>query len=218
MSARNLSRIVVLISGNGSNLQALIDACQAGEIDGRIVAVISNKDGVFGLERGRLAGIDSLVVASKGVSDRAAYDAELQHAIDAYQPDLLVLAGFMRILSSGFVRHYRGRMLNIHPSLLPKYQGLNTHQRAIDAGDSQHGASVHFVTEELDGGPVILQARVPILAGDDAEALAKRVLTQEHLIYPLAVRWFCQQRLRLDEDERAWLDGQLLGPAGHSGG
>jgi len=217
MSLSQHSRIVVLISGNGSNLQALIDACQDGWIDGQIVAVISNKADAFGLKRARQAGIATRVVASKGITDRATYDATLQQTIDRFRPDLLVLAGYMRILSGEFVRHFRGRMLNIHPSLLPKYQGLNTHQRAIDAGDSEHGASVHFVTEELDGGPVILQAKVPVFIGDNADEVARRVLVQEHAIYPLVVKWFCQQRLTLDGNERACLDGQPLDPGGYAG-
>ena len=132
-----------------------------------------------------------------------------------YQPDLVVLAGFMRILSGDLVHHFAGRMINIHPSLLPKYQGLHTHQRAIDAGDSEHGASVHFVTEELDGGPVILQARVPIFEGDTADEVAARVQAQEHSIYPLVVRWFCEGRLQM-VDSAVQLDGALLGPAGYA--
>lgn len=189
--------IVVLISGSGSNLQALIDAEQKGELSGEITAVISNRANAFGLERARKAGIKTQVIDHKSFEDRESYDKALAEAIDQYQPDLVILAGFMRILTADFVNHYYGRMLNIHPSLLPKYRGLNTHQRAIDDGETHHGVSVHFVTPELDGGPVIIQAPVELLKNDDKESLAKRVQTQEHLIYPLAVNWFCQNRLSL---------------------
>lgn len=151
----------------------------------------------------------------KAYADRVAYDQELIATIDQHQPDLVVLAGFMRILTPEFVQHYQGRLLNIHPSLLPKYQGLNTHQRAIEAGDTEHGCSVHFVTAELDGGPVILQAKVPIFPDDDAEAVAQRVHEQEHRIYPLVVRWFCQNRLQQQSD-KALLDGLLLSDHGYA--
>lgn len=210
-----MKSIVVLISGSGSNLQAIIDACAAGFIAGRISAVISNKAGVFGLQRAAEADIPTVVLDHKTFPDRQSYDAALQQAIDSYQPDLVVLAGFMRILTAEFVGHYQGRLLNIHPSLLPKYQGLHTHQRALDAGDSQHGCSVHFVTAELDGGPVVLQAKVPIYAGDDAAVIAERVHEQEHRIYPLVVRWFCQGRLQQRAD-KALLDGQILSDHGYA--
>lgn len=210
-----MKSIVVLISGSGSNLQAIIDACAAGFIAGRISAVISNKAGVFGLQRAAEADIPTVVLDHKTFPDRQSYDAALQQAIDSYQPDLVVLAGFMRILTAEFVGHYQGRLLNIHPSLLPKYQGLHTHQRALDAGDSQHGCSVHFVTAELDGGPVVLQAKVPIFAGDDAAVIAERVHEQEHRIYPLVVRWFCQGRLQQRAD-KALLDGQILSDHGYA--
>lgn len=210
-----MKSIVVLISGSGSNLQAMIDACAAGFIAGRIRAVISNKAGVYGLERAAEADIPAIVMDHKSFADRQSYDAALQQTIDSYQPDLVVLAGFMRILTADFVGHYQGRLLNIHPSLLPKYQGLNTHQRALDAGDTQHGCSVHFVTAELDGGPVVLQAKVPIFAGDDATQIAERVHEQEHRIYPLVVRWFCQGRLQQQTD-KALLDGQILSDHGYA--
>jgi phosphoribosylglycinamide formyltransferase-1 len=210
-----MKSIVVLISGSGSNLQAIIDACAAGFIAGRIRAVISNKAGVYGLERAAEADIPAIVMDHKSFVDRQSYDAALQQTIDSYQPDLVVLAGFMRILTADFVGHYQGRLLNIHPSLLPKYQGLNTHQRALDAGDSQHGCSVHFVTAELDGGPVVLQAKVPIFAGDEAAQIAERVHEQEHRIYPLVVRWFCQGRLQQQAD-KALLDGQILSDHGYA--
>lgn len=206
--------VVVLISGSGSNLQALIDAQQTGDAPITIAAVISNRPGVKGLERAADAGIPRHVIKHSDFSGREDFDASLMQCIDQYQPGLIVLAGFMRILTPGFVSHYRGRLLNIHPSLLPKYPGLHTHQRALEAGDLEHGVTVHFVTEELDGGPAVLQARVPVLPGDDASALAQRVLTQEHIIYPLAVSWFAQGRLRLDP-EGARLDGELLPASGH---
>ncbi|WP_025673665.1 phosphoribosylglycinamide formyltransferase [Salinivibrio socompensis] len=209
-----MKRIVVLISGSGSNLQALIDQFHQG-YEARIVAVIANKVDAYGLTRAEQAGIPAQVVANIAYASREDYDTALVQAIDVYQPDLVVLAGFMRILTSGFVNHYAGRMLNIHPSLLPKYMGLHTHQRAIDAGDQEHGTSVHFVTEELDGGPVILQARVPIFAEDEVDSVAARVQQQEHRIYPLVVKWFIDGRIKM-EDGRAWLDDQPLGPAGHA--
>jgi phosphoribosylglycinamide formyltransferase-1 len=190
-------RIVVLLSGSGSNLQALIDATQSGRIAGRIVAVISNKPGVKGLERARDAGIDALLLDHTEFASREAFDAALQELIDSLTPDLIILAGFMRILTTDFVDHYLGRMFNIHPSLLPKYKGLHTHQRAIDAGDSEHGCTVHFVTPELDGGPLILQAVVPVQADASAESLQQQVQKREHEIYPLAVEWFCADRLQL---------------------
>lgn len=210
-----MKSIVVLISGSGSNLQAILDACKAGFIAGRVSAVISNKAGVFGLNRAADAGVAAQVLDHKQYADRASYDVALCQAIDQHQPDLVVLAGFMRILTPEFVAHYSGRLLNIHPSLLPKYQGLNTHQRAIDAGDTVHGCSVHFVTAELDGGPVVLQAKVPVFPEDDAAAVAARVHEQEHRIYPLVVRWFCQDRLQQQAD-KALLDGQILSPHGYA--
>lgn len=210
-----MKSIVVLISGSGSNLQAILDACSAGFIDGKVTAVLSNKANAYGLERAKKVGAKAIVLDHKGYPDRLAYDTELMATIDQQQPDLVVLAGFMRILTPEFVQHYQGRLLNIHPSLLPKYQGLNTHQRAIDAGDTEHGCSVHFVTAELDGGPVILQAKVPIFPEDDAQAVAERVHEQEHRIYPLVVRWFCQGRLQQQSD-KALLDGLLLSDHGYA--
>jgi phosphoribosylglycinamide formyltransferase-1 len=201
-------RVVVLISGSGSNLQALIDS--QDEALFRIEAVVSNAPGAFGLERARRVGIPALVLDHRDYPSRDAYDTDLQALIDCQRPDLIVLAGFMRILTDAFVAHYAGRMLNIHPSLLPKFRGLRTHQRALDAGERDHGASVHFVTAELDGGPVVLQARVPVEQEDDAARLAARVLTQEHLIYPMAVHWFAEGRLRLGPDGTPTLDGQAL--------
>lgn len=207
-------RIVVLISGSGSNLQSLIDAGQSGELgDADVVAVLSNKPGAYGLERAQQAGIATDCIEHQRFDSREAFDSALRDAIDQHQPDLVILAGFMRILTPDFVRHYRGRLLNIHPSLLPKYPGLHTHQRALDAGDSEAGATVHFVTEELDGGPPIIQAKVPTLPDDSAETLAARVLSKEHRIYPLAARWFAEGRLQLNDSE-ARLDDKALPPTG----
>lgn len=206
--------VVVLLSGSGSNLQALIDSLGAQQGHARIRAVVSNRADAYGLERAKAAGIDTAVLEHGGFEGREAFDAALVALVDSFQPDLVVLAGFMRILSGNFVRHYHGRLLNIHPSLLPKYKGLHTHQRALDAGDAEHGCSVHFVTEELDGGPLVVQAVVPVAAQDTAQTLAQRVHQQEHLIYPLAVRWFAEGRLRLGE-QGALLDGQPLAASGH---
>ena len=205
-------KIVVLISGSGSNLQALIDSLQA-DSPAQISAVISNRADAYGLQRAAKAGIATQVLDHKAFTDREAFDAALIEAIDAYQADLVILAGFMRILTPGFVTHYTGRLLNIHPSLLPKYKGLHTHQRALEAGDTEHGCSVHFVTEELDGGPLVVQAVVPVMADDTPETLAERVHAAEHQIYPLAMHWFAQGRLQLDESG-CQLDGQRLPASG----
>ena len=206
--------VVVLLSGTGSNLQALIDSTRTGDSPVRIAAVISNRSDAYGLQRARDAGIDTRALDHKAFEGREAFDSALIELIDAFNPKLVVLAGFMRILSADFVRHYEGRLLNIHPSLLPKYKGMHTHQRALDAGDREHGCSVHFVTEELDGGPLVVQAVVPVESGDSAQTLAQRGHTQEHRIYPLAVRWFAEGRLILG-DQGALLDGQLLAASGH---
>lgn len=202
--------IVVLISGSGTNLQAIIDEIAAGRLPAAIRAVISNRPDAYGLERARRAGIPTEVVAQSDFPAREDYDRALARVIDAWRPELVVLAGFMRILTPELVGRYAGRMLNIHPSLLPKYRGLHTHQRALEAGDPVHGSSVHFVTPELDGGPVILQAEVPILPGDDADSLRRRVQQMEYLIYPEAIRWFAEGRLSL-EGERVRMDGRPLG-------
>ncbi|MGB0467645.1 MAG: phosphoribosylglycinamide formyltransferase [Pontibacterium sp.] len=201
-------RIVVLISGSGSNLQAIIDATRKGRINGQIVAVISNKDNVFGLERAANASIPARVLDHKSFDSRESFDAEMMALIDSYDADLVVLAGFMRILTAGFVRHYEGRMFNIHPSLLPKYKGLNTHQRALDAGDDEHGCTVHFVTAELDGGPPVVQGRVSINPDDSHDSLQQKVHVREHQIYPLAVEWFCADRIQWTPDG-IHFDGQL---------
>ncbi|CAN7183387.1 phosphoribosylglycinamide formyltransferase [Pseudomonas sp. LjRoot71] len=205
--------VVVLISGSGSNLQALIDSIAHDSNPARISAVISNRADAYGLERAKQAGIATAVLDHKQFDGREAFDAALVEAIDAFDPQLVVLAGFMRILTPGFVRHYAGRLLNIHPSLLPKYKGLHTHQRALDAGDTEHGCSVHFVSEELDGGPLVVQAVVPVQSDDSPSSLAQRVHEQEHVIYPLAVRWFAEGRLQLAA-QGAMLDEQLLPSTG----
>lgn len=200
--------VVVLLSGSGSNLQAIIDGA-TGDLPVEIRGVISNRADAFGLERARQASIPTRVLDHTKYPDRASYDRALMELIDGYRPALVILAGFMRILTPGFVTHYHGRLLNIHPSLLPKYRGLHTHQRALEAGDRVHGASVHLVTEELDGGPVILQVRVPVEPGDDEATLAARVLTREHQIYPTVIRWFAEGRLRVHQGVIE-LDGQTM--------
>ncbi len=209
------SKIVVLISGGGTNLQAIIDACADNNYPAEVVGVISNKEDVYGLTRAQNADIANLALSHKAFDSREDYDQALIKKIDAFDADLIVLAGFMRILTPDFVQHYQGKLLNIHPSLLPKYQGLNTHQRAIDAGDDVHGVSVHFVTEELDGGPVILQAKVPVFEGDNSDDLAARVHEQEHRIYPLVVKWFAEKRLNMQGDN-AVLDGNVLPISGYA--
>jgi phosphoribosylglycinamide formyltransferase-1 len=201
--------IVVLISGNGSNLQAIIDAVQNDHLPVEIRAVISNRADAFGLQRARQAGIPTHIVPHQDYASREDFDRALQHIIDQQKPALVILAGFMRILTDAFVRHYEGRLLNIHPSLLPKFQGLRTHQRALDAGESEHGATVHFVTHELDGGPAILQARVAVVSGEDAQQLAQRVLQYEHQIYPQVIRWLAEGRLAL-QDQTVIFDGEAL--------
>lgn len=208
-----MKRIVVLISGSGSNLQAILDECADGRIAANVSAVISSRPGVMGLERARQAGVPALVLDHTRYQNRETFDRALAETIDEFQPDLLVLAGFMRILTADFVRHYEGRMLNIHPSLLPKYTGLNTHRRALESGDRQAGVTVHFVTPELDGGPPIAQAVVPIHTGDDELILAKRVLEQEHKLYPEVIRWFVDGRVRLHNNV-AILDNSPLPKSG----
>ena len=206
-------RIVVLISGGGSNLQSFIDGCADESLNGDVVAVISNKAGVKGLERAAKAAIPNITLDHNSFDTRAEFDLALADVIDSFSPDLIVLAGFMRILTPQFVNRFLGRLINIHPSLLPKYPGLHTHQRAIDAGDSEGGATVHFVTADLDGGPGIVQAKVELLKNDTAEDLASRVLAYEHQIYPLAAQWFCEGRLELREGQVV-LDNELLPQGG----
>ncbi|MGN2617432.1 phosphoribosylglycinamide formyltransferase [Aliivibrio fischeri] len=208
-----MKNIVVLVSGNGSNLQAFIDACGNKIPNARIAAVISNKSDAYGLQRAIDADINVHSLNAKAYDSRELYDDALATLIDLHKPDIIILAGFMRILSEAFVTRYQGKMLNIHPSLLPKYTGLHTHQRAIDAGDKEHGTSVHFVTPELDGGPVILQAKVPIFEHDNAEDVASRVQAQEHVIYPMVANWLVEERLTM-VDGKAILDGTELGLSG----
>jgi len=196
--------IVVLISGRGSNLKALIDA-QMSLVE--IRAVISNRSDAPGLHYAEEASISTEVLEHTQFKSRFEFDRALQNVLDGYRPKLVVLAGFMRILSSQFVAHYQGRLLNIHPSLLPAFKGLHTHKRALEAKVKEHGVSVHFVTEDLDSGPVIIQARVPVLPDDDEGSLAARVLQQEHRIYPQAIQWFAEGRLQL-QGKTVFLDGK----------
>jgi len=201
--------IVVLASGSGTNLQALIDASRERDYPGEIIAVGCNKPDAFALERAAQANIPTFVVNHKNHGSREEFDGALIAELRRYNPDLIVLAGFMRILTDDFVRAFRGKMLNIHPSLLPAYTGLNTHQRVLEAGDKVHGVSIHFVTEELDGGPVIAQAEVPVAGDDTPESLAERVQREEHLLYPIVVRWFCEGRIQLGA-EAVLFDGEPL--------
>ena len=200
-------RVVVLISGRGSNLQAIIDDARDADCPFELCAVISNRPRAAGLERAKQMHVSTRVVDHKSYSSREHFDAALRASIDAFHPGLVVLAGFMRILTPEFIDHYDGRLINIHPSLLPEFPGLDTHQRAIDGGAREHGASVHFVSSVLDSGPLIIQARVPLLPEDDAATLAARVLEQEHRILPRAIRWFAEGRLAID-DGRVLLDGK----------
>ena len=202
--------VVILVSGRGSNLQAIIECTRSGKLPIDIRAVISNRPLCGGLKIAADANINREVVDHTEYATRTEFDQVLQQQIDRHEPALVILAGFMRILTPGFVQHYLGRMLNIHPSLLPDFPGLHTHQRAIDAGHTEHGASVHFVTEDTDGGPVFLQARVAVETNDTAEKLATRVLAQEHRLYPLAINWFAQNRIFLDNSGRIKLDGEVL--------
>ncbi len=209
--------LVVLVSGNGSNLQALLSACANGRIPARVSAVVSSEANAYALVRAREAQVATEVLCHRSfIGSRKDYDAQLAEKVERYQPGLVLLAGFMRVLTPTFVRQYRGRMLNIHPALLPAFRGLHTHARALASGVKVHGATVHFVTEELDGGPIVTQARVPVLSGDTEASLAARVLVQEHIIYPQAVSWFATGRLRLAEDDSAWFDDRLIPPQGVS--
>ena len=201
--------IVILISGRGTNLQSIIDAVKEGSINAVISAVISNRPDAKGLERARLENIDAVVIDQNEYDDRIAYDRALIAKIDEYAPDLIVLAGFMRILSEEFIQHFDNMILNIHPSLLPEFKGLHTHRRALEAGKKVHGASVHFVSNELDSGPVVLQAEIPVLPGDTEEILANRVLQQEHIIYPMAIAWYIDGRLVIN-DNKVRLDNSVL--------
>ncbi len=201
--------VVILISGNGSNLQAMIDGMNRGEIPIEIRAVISNRPGAYGLQRAAKAGIPALVVDHKQYADRVSFDRALRRTIDTHMPDLVILAGFMRILTPDLTEHYAGRMLNIHPSLLPEFTGLDTHARAIAAQRQEHGASIHFVTADLDGGPVIARSRVKIDDTDNAESLAAKVHAKEHILYPEVVRLYAEGRLSC-KDDQVFLDHQRL--------
>lgn len=211
MNQLTTCHIVVLISGSGTNLQALIDNSIASNF--KISAVISNNSDAYGLQRAERDGIPVQVINHRAFDSREEFDLALSNAIDEFAPDLIVLAGFMRILGNEFIKHFSGRILNIHPSLLPKYPGIDTHQRALDAGDKEHGVSIHFVTEDLDGGPVIARDKVPVLKEDSVQDLAARVLEKEHLIYPKVVSWFASGRLHM-KAQHAILDGEPLPPTG----
>ena len=208
-ATRAPAALAVLVSGNGSNLQSIINHCERGELDARIVAVISDNADAHGLTRARRHGIPAHGIPPRPDESRDEYGRRLAEIIEAHTCGFIALAGFMRVLSGGFVRRYLGRMLNIHPSLLPRHRGLNTHQRALDCGDREHGASVHFVTPRLDSGPVIMQARVTVRADDDAESLAKRVLAREHRLYPAALRLCLAKRIRYDRGA-VKLDNKIL--------
>ncbi|MBL1319953.1 MAG: phosphoribosylglycinamide formyltransferase [Methylophaga sp.] len=184
----NKPTIVILISGRGSNMVSILDAINAGKLPATVAAVISNRPNAAGIKVAQQANIPTAVIDHKSYNSRELFDQAMAKEIDKHSPNLIVLAGFMRILTTEFVEHFSGRLINIHPALLPNFKGLNTHQRAIDAGEKEHGASVHMVTPELDGGPVVLQARVPVLENDTAETLAARVLKQEHKLYPAAIK------------------------------
>lgn len=203
-----MKNIVILISGRGSNMEAIVRACAAERWPARVVAVLSNRADAQGLVFAREQGIATAVVDHKGFASREAFDAELACVIDGFAADLVVLAGFMRILTDGFVERYAGRMVNVHPSLLPAFSGLNTHRRAIEAGCKIAGATVHFVTPTLDHGPVIAQAAVPVLAGDTPEALEARVLEREHVMYPRAVGWLVRGELQVVNGMVAHVGGE----------
>jgi phosphoribosylglycinamide formyltransferase-1 len=193
-----MKKLVILISGRGSNMEAIVRACSDEAWAAQVAAVIANRPDAAGLAFAASRGIATAVVDHRQFPDRERFDAALAKEIDSFAPDLVVLAGFMRVLTAGFVDHYAGRMLNVHPSLLPSFPGLKTHQQALDAGVRLHGASVHFVTSQLDHGPIVVQSAVPVQTGDTPAMLAERVLATEHIIYPRAVRWFVEGRLALD--------------------
>lgn len=202
-------KLVVLISGNGSNLQAILDSIAQGELRATVTAVVSNKAEAYGLIRAQQAGVATEVLSHRDFADREAFDQALIGVIDHHQPDIVVMAGFMRILTPAFVTHYADRLLNIHPSLLPNYKGLDTHARVLAAGEAEHGCSIHFVTAELDGGPVIAQAVVPIQNGDTPDTLATRVHKSEHRLYPLVLSWLAEGRLTA-QSQGLCFDGQPL--------
>lgn len=207
--SKHRCKTAILISGSGSNLQSFIDRSASGAIELDLSVVFSNKPGAFGLTRARQAGIATACLEHGSYADRESFDRAVADKLDEWSPDLLILAGFMRILSPWFVNHYAGRVLNIHPALLPAYPGLNTHQRVLDAGEAWHGSTVHFVTEELDGGARVLQGKLAVNSNETADELCARVQAIEHQIYPQAANWFGQGRLEY-HDGAAWLDGKLL--------
>lgn len=207
MSALTPIRLAILISGRGSNMDALAGACASGALAARVAVVIADRSGAGGIDAARARGLETATLVHAG--DRGAFERELGAVLERYRPDAVALAGFMRVLSAEFVTHYLGRLFNIHPSLLPKYRGLDTHRRVLEAGDTVHGASVHFVTPELDAGPVVLQSQVAVLPADTEAALAARVLATEHVIYPRVLGWFADGRLGW-RDNAAWLDGRRL--------
>ena len=210
-----MKKIAVLISGQGSNLQAIIAACQTRFIPGKIVAVISNKIDSFGLERAESADIPSRVFLRQDFDSNLDMDKAIGDYLEELSVDLIVLAGYMKILTKPFTQRFAGKILNIHPSLLPKYPGIHTYQRALENGDSEHGTTVHFVNEEIDGGAIVLQAKVPIFPGDTVEEIELRTREQEYNIYPLVIKWFIEDRLKLIENQ-AYLDGKLLPPNGYA--
>ena len=205
-----MKSIVILISGRGSNMEAIVERCSGEQWPARVAAVVSNRADAAGLRFAAAAGIATAVVDHRAFASRDAFDAELARVVEGFAPDLLVLAGFMRILTPAFVTRFEGRLMNIHPSLLPAFPGLHTHQRALAAGCKVAGATVHFVTAELDHGPIVMQSAVPVRAGDDEAALAARVLATEHVIYPLAVHWFVQGKLRLAGSRVHHADGASM--------
>ncbi|HGO5823682.1 TPA: phosphoribosylglycinamide formyltransferase [Mannheimia haemolytica] len=210
-----MKKFVVLISGNGSNLQAMIDAQQTGKTSGQICGVICNKADAYGLIRAKQAGIPTFVFSRKDYTSNLEMDLAIATKIEQLGAELIVLAGYMKILTPEFTQRFEGKILNIHPSLLPKYPGLNTYQRAIDAGDTEHGTTIHFVNEEVDAGAIVLQAKVPIYPNDEIADVMERVVEQEHQYYPLVVEWFCSGRL-ICKNGQAYLDGKVLSPTGYA--
>jgi len=206
------NRIAVLVSGGGSNLQSIIDNVHESDIAAEICCVISNRKQVYALDRARLANIPTAVIESNAYDERRLFEQALLAQLEQHQADVVVMAGFMRVLSAEFIQHYTGRILNIHPSLLPEFTGLHTHQRALAAGKKRHGCSVHFASAELDGGPIIMRAEVAVLSDDNEETLAQRVLLQEHKIYPLCVQWLCEGKVKLDDNEIFYFDEKLMEP------
>ena len=210
-----MKKIVVLISGHGMNLQAMIDACKSSYINAEIVGVFSNQSDAFGLQRAKIAGIFHRTFLRSDYADNLAMDRHIADEIDNLGADLIVLAGYMKILSPEFTQHFAGKILNIHPSLLPKYSGLHTYQRAMEAGETEHGMTIHFVNEKIDGGAIVLQAKVPIFPEDNITDIEDRVKEQEIRFYPLVIKWFVEGRLRLI-DNHAYLDGNRLPPQGYA--